>query len=87
MFGITCSRWASMTTDATGKMEGHGAYDEHCLVAKSDGRDAGQVFRALRGPMSGSIVDLTYTDTADLYDQPRPTWVAAALMEWRPTSG
>jgi hypothetical protein len=58
-------------------------YDQHCVRAKSDGRDAGQVFRYLRGAMHGRILDLTYTDTSELYRQPKPTWVAAALIEWR----
>ena len=58
-------------------------YNQHCVRAKSDARDAGQVFRYLRGAMHGRILDLTYTDAADLYRQPRPTWVAAALMEWQ----
>jgi hypothetical protein len=58
-------------------------YNQHCVRAKSDGRDAGQVFRYLRGPMEGRIVDLTYSDASELYRQPKPTWVAAALMEWR----
>lgn len=57
-------------------------YNEHCVKAKSDHRDAGQVFRYLRGPMSGRVVDLTYSDATELYKQPPPTWVAAALMEW-----
>lgn len=58
-------------------------YNGHCVSAKSDARDAGQVFRALRGPMHGRILDLTYSDASDLYHQPKPTWVAAALMEWQ----
>jgi hypothetical protein len=33
--------------------------------------------------MLGRILDLTYTDAAELYASPPPTWVAAALMEWR----
>jgi hypothetical protein len=57
-------------------------YNQHCVSAKSDARDAGQVFRALRGPMSGQIRDLTYSDASELYRHPKPTWVAAALMEW-----
>jgi hypothetical protein len=59
-------------------------YNQHCVQAKSDGRDAGQVFRYLRGPMKGRVVDMTSTDTAELYKQPPPTWVAAPLVEWRP---
>jgi hypothetical protein len=58
-------------------------YNGHCVRAKSDARDAGQVFRFLRGPMHGRIVDMAYSDAADLYHQPKPTWVAAALMEWQ----
>lgn len=58
-------------------------YNTHCVEAKSDARDAGQVFRFLRGPMHGQIRDLTFSDAADLYKQPRPTWCAAALMEWQ----
>ncbi|HXH60746.1 MAG TPA: hypothetical protein VNI20_05250 [Fimbriimonadaceae bacterium] len=57
-------------------------YNQHCVSAKSDARDAGQVFRYLRGPMHGRILDMTYTDCADLYHSPPPTWVAGALMEW-----
>ena len=59
-------------------------YNQHCVRAKSDARDAGQVFRFLRGPMRGRILDLTNSDAAELYHQPPPTWVAAALVEWQP---
>lgn len=59
-------------------------YNQHCVQAKSDARDAGQVFRYLRGPMKGRIVDLTYSDATELYKQPAPTWVAAPLVEWTP---
>jgi hypothetical protein len=58
-------------------------YNQHCVDAKSDARDAGQVFRYLRGPMRGQILDLVYTDAADLYNSPPPTWVAGALIEWQ----
>ena len=59
-------------------------YNQHCVDAKSDARDAGQVFRYLRGEMTGKVLDITYTDATELYNQPPPTWVAAALMEWTP---
>lgn len=59
-------------------------YNQHCVTAKSDARDAGQVFRYLRGPLQGRIVDLTYSDASELYRQPPPTWVAAALFAWEP---
>ncbi len=58
-------------------------YNQHCVRAKSDARDAGQVFRYLRGITSGRILDLTYTDTSELYRQPKPTWVAAGLIQWQ----
>lgn len=56
-------------------------YNQHCVVAKSDARDAGQVTRFLLGPLGGRILDLTYQDTTEMYDTPAPTWVATALME------
>jgi hypothetical protein len=62
-------------------------YNQHCVEAKSDARDAGQVFRYLRGPMKGQILDLTYTDASELYQQPQPTWVAGALFDWQLVSG
>jgi hypothetical protein len=59
-------------------------YNQHCVSAKSDGRDVGQVVRYLLGPLEGRILDLTYTDTTDMYNAPPPTWVAAALIEMKP---
>lgn len=58
-------------------------YNQHCVMAKSDARDAGQVFRYLRGELKGSVLDISYSDAAALYNAPPPTWVAAALFEWR----
>ncbi len=58
-------------------------WNQHCVVGKSDARDAGQVYRYIRGPMEGRIVDLAYSDATELYGTPAPTWVATALMEWR----
>ncbi len=58
-------------------------YDEHCVRAKNDARDAGQVYRHLRGAMRGRILELTYTDTTELYRQPKPTWVAGPLIDWQ----
>jgi len=72
--------------DLLGRGE-YAAYDAHCLESKSDARDAGVVFRYLRGELRGEIVDLTYTDAAALYESPDPTWVAAPLVEWRPLTG
>lgn len=61
-------------------------WNQHCVVAKSDARDAGAVYRYLCGPMEGHILDLAYTDSGELYGAPQPTWVAAPLIEWRPLS-
>ncbi|KAA3644948.1 MAG: hypothetical protein DWQ07_16230 [Chloroflexi bacterium] len=57
-------------------------YNQHCVTAKSDARDTGQVFRYIRGPMRGNIIDLTYSEAGELYKTADPTWVAAALIEW-----
>ncbi len=57
-------------------------WNQHCVVGKSDARDAGQVYRYIRGPMRGRIVDLTYSDATELYGTPAPTWVGTALIEW-----
>jgi hypothetical protein len=57
-------------------------YNQHCVRARSDARDAGQLFRYLRGPMKGEILDLVYTDATELYGAPPPTWVAGALFNW-----
>lgn len=62
-------------------------YNQHCVVARSDGRDAGQVFRYLRGPLQGRILDLTTSDASAIYQQPPPTWVASALLEWERDRG
>lgn len=56
-------------------------YNQHCVEAKSNACDAGQVFRYLRGPMKGRFLNLTYSDADILYDAPPPTWVARALVE------
>lgn len=62
-------------------------YNRHCVSAKSDGRDAGQVLRYLLGPLKGQILDLTYADTTAMYKASAPTWVAAALIELKSVTG
>ena len=61
-------------------------YNQHCVDAKSDARDAGQVTRYLLGRLQGEILDLTWCDTTDMYNQPPPTWVATALIQLEPVS-
>ncbi|MFV9506819.1 MAG: hypothetical protein AB4911_19895 [Oscillochloridaceae bacterium umkhey_bin13] len=60
----------------------HWGYNQHCVSAKSDHRDAGQVISLLRGPLHGTIHDLAVTDAAALYEAPPPTWVAGALISY-----
>jgi len=59
------------------------AYNQHCVSAKSDGRDAGQVVRYLLGPLEGSILDLVADDMTIAYKKPAPSWVTGALIELR----
>jgi hypothetical protein len=59
-------------------------YNQHCVYAKSDGRDAGQVLRYLLGPLDGQILDIVADDMAPAYGKPDPTWVAGALIELKP---
>ena len=62
------------------KLEDYWGYNQHCVRAKSDGRDVGQVLRYLLGPLDGRILDLVWEDMAPLYDKPSPSWVAGALV-------
>jgi hypothetical protein len=59
-------------------------YNRHCVDAKSDARDVGQVVRHLTGPVKGRVLDLVADDMSSQYDAPRPTWVAGALVELAP---
>ena len=60
----------------------YAGYNQHCVDAKSDHRDAGQVMRAVLGPICPEMVDLIPSDAAALYHAPDPTWVAGALVAW-----
>jgi len=60
----------------------YAGYNQHCVDAKSDHRDAGQVMRAVLGPIRPQMVDLIPSDAAALYHAPDPTWVAGALVAW-----
>jgi hypothetical protein len=61
-------------------------YNEHCVTAKSDDRDVAQLYRFLRGPLRGSVIDIASSDFADLYDQPRPTWAAGGFTQFIPAN-
>ena len=59
----------------------HWTYNQHCVKAKSDGRDVGQVLRYLIGPCRGNILGLVSDDMSEMYGKIKPTWVAGALIE------
>lgn len=66
------------------RMGDYWGYNQHCVSAKSDARDAGQVLRYLLGPLQGQILDLVSDDMTTAYQKPAPTWVAGALIELKP---
>jgi hypothetical protein len=73
---------ASSRTACTSRKGDYWGYNQHCVQAKSDVRDAGQVFRYLRGPMTGRVIDMRFTDASELYQQHPPTWVAGGFTKW-----
>jgi hypothetical protein len=63
----------------------HLAYNRHCVDAKSDARDVGQVVRHLTGRVSGVVHGLAAADMSEAYGAEPPTWVAGALIELKPS--
>ncbi len=59
----------------------HWTYNQHCVNAKSDGRDVGQVLRHLIGQCRGTVLGLVADDMSEMYGRIKPTWVAGALIE------
>jgi len=56
----------------------------HCKIARSDFRDAGPVLAALLpSATQSSILDVTLVNYSDVLDAEEPTWVAAALAQFR----
>jgi hypothetical protein len=53
------------------------------VAAKSDDRDAAQLYRFLRGPLRGTLIDIGASDATDLYDQPAPSWAAGGFIEFK----
>jgi hypothetical protein len=58
-------------------------YDQHCVAAKSDDRDAAQLYRFLRGRLEGSLLELGASDATELYGQPAPSWAAGGFIEFK----
>lgn len=57
-------------------------YYQHCHAIRSDSFDVGPVMHYLRGPLCGRVLDLQLVDTSALYDgAPKPSWVAASLVQ------
>lgn len=59
-------------------------YNQHCVEAKSDDRDVAQLYRFLRGPMKGRLIEIGWSDSTELYDQPPPTWAAGGFIVFEP---
>jgi hypothetical protein len=57
-------------------------YNQHCVSAKSDDRDVAQLFRYLRGPLQGTLLDIGLSDSTALYGTPSPTWAAGGFMKF-----
>lgn len=60
----------------------HWGYNQHCVAAKSDDRDVGQLFRFLRGPLRGELIELGWSDSTELYGTPPPTWAAGGFFRF-----
>jgi hypothetical protein len=59
----------------------YAAYNRHCVEAKSDGRDVGQILRHIIGPCKTKILGLIADDMHEMYGGIAPTWVAGALIK------
>ena len=57
-------------------------YNQHCVEAKSDDRDAAQLYRYLRGPLEGTLLDIGWSDATELYGAPAPTWAGGGFISF-----
>lgn len=81
--GLIAARQSMETGIALVDAGDYWGYDQHCVVAKSDDRDSAQLYRFLRGPLEGSLIDIGASDATDLYDAPAPSWAAGGFIEFR----
>ncbi len=76
------------TVQAGFDMLGTGDYwgfNQHCVAAKSDGRDMGQTIRYLaQKPLTAEIHDIVWEDMSGPYQKPWPSWVSGALITLTP---
>lgn len=82
--GLQAARESMETGIALIEAGDHWGYNRHCVTAKSDDRDVAQLFRYLRGPMTGRLIEIGWSDSTQLYDQPPPTWAAGGFMVFEP---
>jgi hypothetical protein len=60
-------------------------FNQHCVIAKSDGRDVGQVIRyILNKPLATTIHEILWEDMSGPYGKPWPSWVAGCLLSLHP---
>jgi hypothetical protein len=78
--GITAARASMEEGIALVRAGDLAGYDQHCVRAKSDDRDATQLYMLLRGPLQGRLLEIGYSDATDLYDAPPPTWAAGGFI-------
>ena len=57
-------------------------YNQHCVEAKSDDRDAAQLYRYLRGPLEGTLLDIGWSDATELYGASAPTWAGGGFISF-----
>ncbi len=64
----------------------HWGYNQHCVEAKSDDRDVAQLYGLLRGPLRGTLIDIGWSDSTDLYGTPHPTWAGGGFIAFDRTA-
>lgn len=80
--GLEAARRSIETGMALIEAGDYWGYDQHCVEAKSDDRDAAQLYGFLRGPLRGTLHDIGWSDTAESYDTPSPTWAGGGFIEF-----
>ena len=82
--GLALARTSILESNRLLSLADYPAYLKQCVRARNDSRDAGPLFRELRGPMQPEILDLCASNMEIIYVAPPPTWVACCLTAWRP---
>ncbi|HEX6220113.1 MAG TPA: hypothetical protein VF115_03375 [Acidimicrobiia bacterium] len=82
--GLAAARRSMQTGIDLLAAQDHAGYDHHCVVVKSDDRDAAQLYSFLRGPLQGELIDIGASDATELYDAPAPSWAAGGFIKFDP---